>query len=482
VRTEKRKENPRLGAKVKLLRRREGLTQQQLADRLSVSPAYLNLIENNRRPLPAHLLIQLAQTFKLDLATFSGDDEGQLGNDLLEVFGDPLFDGAELTTGDARELVASQPSLARAVIALYRAYQSARGGSGGGALPEQSFATEVPSEEVSDLLQRHMNYFPELEELAESVRKEGRIADDDLTRGLVRYLEDKHGITVEIVRAGPRAALGAEGGQRVLRSFDVAQKHLSVSELLPPRSRNFQLAVQICLLVGRDFIDRIMRDAVLTTDEARSLARVALANYFAGAMLMPYDPFLEAAEKLRYDIELLGHRFRTSFEQVCHRVTTLRRPGNLGVPFHLIRVDIAGNISKRFSASGIRFARFAGACPRWNVFTAFLTPGMIKTQVSEMPDGTRYFCISSTIRKQSVGYGSQHSPLALGLGCQIEHAKKLVYADGVDLDHATPVGVTCRMCERNDCAERAFPAVHAPLHVDENVRGVSFYANPLRIV
>lgn len=473
-----RKHNPRLGAKVKLLRRREGLTQQQLADRLAISPAYLNLIENNRRPLPAHLLIQLAQAFKIDLGTFSGDDEGQLGNDLLEVFGDPIFDGAELTQQDARELAASQPGLARAVIALYRAYGAARGGSSGAALaPEQTFASEVPSEEVSDLLQRHMNYFPELEALAESVRKDGRIGDDDLTRGLVRYLEDKHGITVEVVRASQ--------GQRVLRSFLPEQKHLALSELLPPRSRNFQLAVQICLLVGRDILERVMRDAVLTTDEARSLARVALANYFAGAMLMPYDPFLEAAEKLRYDIELLGHRFRTSFEQVCHRVTTLRKPGNLGVPFHLIRVDIAGNISKRFSASGIRFARFAGACPRWNVFTAFLTPGMIKTQVSEMPDGTRYFCISSTIRKSSVGYGSQHSPLALGLGCQIEHARKLVYADGVDLSptaHATPVGVTCRMCERVDCAERAFPAVQAPLHVDENVRGISFYANPLRLV
>lgn len=474
ARPEKRKESPRLGAKVKQLRRREGLTQQQLSDRLGVSPAYLNLIENNRRPLPAHLLIQLAQAFKLDLATFSGDDEGQLGSDLLEVFGDPLFDVAELTTADTRELAAAQPALARAVIALYRAYQGARGSSGGGALPVEGIGTEVPSEEVSDLLQRHMNYFPDLEELAESVRKEGRIADDDLTRGLVRYLEDRHGVTVEVVRA----ALG----QRVLRSFDPRHKHLALSELLPPRSRNFQLAVQICLLVGKDFIERIVKDSILTSDEARSLMRVALANYFAGAMLMPYEPFLEAAEKLRYDIELLGHRFRTSFEQVCHRVTTLRKPGNLGVPFHLIRVDIAGNISKRFSGSGIRFARFAGACPRWNVFTAFLTPGMIKTQVSEMPDGSRYFCISSTVKKSSVGYGQQHSPLALGLGCSIEHAKKLVYADGVALDHAMQVGVTCRMCERIDCTERAFPAVHAPLHVDENVRGISFYANPLRVV
>ncbi|HEY4219828.1 MAG TPA: short-chain fatty acyl-CoA regulator family protein [Myxococcota bacterium] len=469
-----KKDGPRLGPKVRQLRRREGLTQQQLADRLGVSPAYLNLIENNRRPLPAHLLIQLAQAFHLDLATFAAADEGQLQSDLLEVFGDPLFDGAELTAAEVRELASSQPGLARAVLNLYRGYQSARGTPGSPVHVDGSTAAEVPSEEVSDLLQRHSNYFPELEQMSEEVRKEGRIADDDLTRGLVRFLEDKHGVTVEVVRAAT--------GQRVLRSFDPKAKHLALSELLPPRSRNFQLALQIGLIVGHDFLERIARDDAITSDEARSLTRVALANYFAGAMLMPYQPFFQAAEALRYDIELLGHRFRTSFEQVCHRVTTLRKPSALGVPFHLIRVDIAGNISKRFSASGIRFARFAGACPRWNVFTAFLTPGMIKTQVSEMTDGARYFCISSTVKKSSIGYGSQHSPLALGLGCRVEHAKRLVYADGVDLEHSVPVGVTCRVCERVECNERAFPASHAPLHVDENVRGVSFYTNPLRVV
>jgi predicted transcriptional regulator/DNA-binding XRE family transcriptional regulator len=477
-----RKESPRLGTKVRQLRRREGLTQQQLADRLAVSPAYLNLIENNRRPLPAHLLIQLAQAFKLDLATFSAADDGQLQSDLLEVFGDPMFDGAELTAADVRELAAQQPGLARCVLGLYRAYQSARGQHEGGAVHIEGAATaEVPSEQVSDLLQRRMNYFPELEELAENVRKDGRIADDDLTRGLVSYLEDKLGVTVEVVRAAA-GSMANPVGSRVLRSFDPKSRHLALSELLPPRSRNFQLAHQICLMVGKEFLDRIARDDMLASDEARSLARVALANYFAGSVLMPYQPFLEAAEGLRYDIELLGHRFRTSFEQVCHRLTTLRRPGALGVAFHLIRVDIAGNISKRFSGSGIRFARFAGACPRWNVFTAFLTPGMLKTQVSEMPDGMRYFCVSSTVRKSSVGYGSQHSPLAIGLGCRVEEARRVVYADGVDLEHTVPVGVTCRLCERADCTERAFPALQAPLHVDENVRGVSFYASPLRVL
>jgi predicted transcriptional regulator len=442
-----------------------------------VSPAYINFIDNNRRPLPAHLLFQLALLLKLDLAAFAASDEGQLQSDLLEVFGDPIFDGAELGAAEVRELASQQPGLARAVLALYRAYQGQRSGGVDGDVPLEgvpSSATEVPSEEVSDLLQRHMNYFPELEDLAESVKREGRIADDDLTRGLVRFLEEKHGVQVEVARA--------TADQRVLRSFDPATRHLVLSELLPPRSRNFQLAHQIALIVASSWLDRVTKDEQLTSDEARTLARVALANYFAGCVLMPYARFLEAAELLRYDIELLGHRFRTSFEQVCHRLTTLRKPSASGVPFHLIRVDIAGNISKRFSGSGIRFARFAGACPRWNVFSAFLTPGTIQTQVSAFPDGTKYFCLASTLKKSSVGYSPHQAPLAIGLGVRVEHAKKLVYADGVDLEHSVPVGVTCRLCERDDCSERAFPATKAPLHVDENVRGVSFYAKALPII
>lgn len=469
-----KREIPRLGGRLRQLRRREGLTQQHMAERLGISPAYLNLIENDRRPLPAHVLISLAQSFSMDLATFAADDAGQLQSELLEVFGDPIFEGSELGTGEVRELAQTQPSLARAVCALYRAYQSARGQQGTGPVELESVAGEAPSEEVSDLLQRHMNWFPDLEELAEKVRKDGRIVDDDLTRGLVRYLEDRHGVTVEVTRAGQ--------GTSVLRRYDPETRHLAISELLPPRSRNFQLSHQIGLFEAKPFLDRTCADQMLTSDEARRLGRVALASYFAGAVLMPYTAFHEAAESLRYDIELLGHRFRTSFEQVCHRVTTLRRPGAQGVPFHLMRVDVAGNISKRFSGSGIRFARFAGACPRWNVFTAFQTPGVIKTQVSEMPDGSRYFCISATVKKSSIGYAPQQSPQALGLGCRVEHAKKLVYADGVDLGHVVPVGVTCRLCERADCTERAFPAVSAPLHVDENVRGVSFYASPLRVL
>jgi predicted transcriptional regulator len=253
-----------------------------------------------------------------------------------------------------------------------------------------------------------------------------------------------------------------------------------LSELLPTRSRTFQLAHQIGIVTQGDVFERIAQaDGRLTTDESRALAKVALANYFAGAVQMPYAQFQKAAKEERNDIDVLGRRFRVGFEQVCHRLTTLRRPGAEGVPFHMIRIDVAGNISKRFSASGIRFARVSGACPRWNVFSAFLTPGMIRIQVSRMPDGVMYFCIARTIQKDSGGYHSQHPVQAIGLGCQVEFAKELVYSDGADLQNpetCMAVGVTCRLCERTDCEQRALPSIKVPLRVDENVRGVSLYA------
>ena len=205
---------------------------------------------------------------------------------------------------------------------------------------------------------------------------------------------------------------------------------------------------------------------------------MALANYFAAALLMPYGPFLESARTLRYDIELLERRFGVSFEQVCHRLTTLRRPGQEGVPFHFIRVDIAGNISKRFSASGIRFARFSGLCPRWNVHSAFMTPGMMRTQISKMPDGTAYLCVARTVRQSLGGFGAAHPLHAISLGCEVQHARHLVYGDGLDVHNpsaAVPIGITCRLCERTDCEQRAFPPIHRSLGIDENVREVSFY-------
>jgi predicted transcriptional regulator len=460
------------------------MSQVQMAERLGISPSYLNLIESNRRPLPAAVLIKLARLFGVDLHTFGGDEDARLVSDLLEVFSDRVFEPYGLTSTDLRDLAVNQPQIARAVLALYGSYKTQREASEelASRLEEDESAgidrSQLPSEEVNDLVQSRMNYFAELEDGAEDVWRKAKLDAEELYAGLARYIEKQAGVQVRIARGG------AERG--VLRRFDAEKKILTLSELLPTRSRTFQLAHQVGLLTQAQRLDRIIAEAHLTTEESRGLARVALANYFAGAVLMPYEAFLAACRQERYDIDVIGRRFRVGFEQVCHRLTTLRRPGAEGVPFHMIRLDVAGNISKRFSASGIRFARFSGACPRWNVFAAFMTPGMIRIQVSRFPDGSSYFCLARTIHRDSGGYHAQQPVQAIGLGCRIDHARELVYSDGVDLHNdqmTTPVGVSCRLCERSDCEQRAFPSLRHPLHVDENVRGVSLYAPvPLRVL
>jgi len=465
-----------LGARVRALRRRHSMTQAHLAGRLGISPSYLNLIEHARRPLPAALLLRLAEIFDLDLRALSAENDARAVADLIEAFGDPLFEPHDLAAAEVREMAAASPNVARAVVALYHAFRSARDGAHtlASRLSERGVAavdSRLPTEEVSDLLERHQNHFPELELGAEALWREARLEAANLYDDLARHLRERHGVRVQLERTA--AMRGA------VRRYDPARRVLSLSEVLRRGSRNFQLAYQLAQLTHGAALDRHAEDPQLTGPESRALARVALANYFAAAVLMPYGPFLEAARAERYDVEILGHRFRASFEQACHRLTTLRRPGEEGVPFHMVRIDIAGNISKHFSATGLRFPRFGGACPRWAVFGCFLTPGMIRTQLSEMPDGTRHFWVARSVRREGGGFHAPRTVHALALGCEVSHAKKLVYADGVDLgsrEAVVPVGMTCRLCDRMDCEQRALPPLQHPLRVDANVRGVSFYA------
>jgi len=469
------KHTPKLGAKIRALRRQEGLSQVQLAERLAISPSYLNLIESNKRPLTAPLLIHLAQSFHLDLKTFAPEEDQRLEQDLMETFGDPLFESLNLPASEVREFTQNCPALAQAVFRLYQTYREARRRmdtlsdrlSDGQGVDLQ--VAPLPAEAAGDFIQRAMNHFPLLEEAAEKLWQDASLDHDLLYPGLVGAFQ-KLGIRVRI-----HSAQEAPG---ILRHYDANTRLLSVSELLPLRSRTFQLAHQWALVAQGNLLNELTRDPLLSDLEAKAMARVALANYFAGAVLMPYAPFFRDAQAERYDIELLSRRFQASFEQVCHRLTTLRRPNQEGVPFHFMRIDIAGNISKSFSGSGIRFARYSGCCPRWNVHAAFLTPGLIRTQISEMPDGNKYFCIARTLQKDTGNYRGQHAIQALGLGCEIGHARELIYADGLILDQPpVPVGVTCRLCDRTDCEQRAFPPLQQVLLVEEHLRRSSFYAH-----
>ena len=469
-----------LGKRVRALRMREGLTQAAMAGRLGISPSYLNLIESDRRPLSANLLLALAQTFNLDLRSFAVGVDTRLVADLTEVFGDPVFQERGLGERELREFVASNPEVAKAVVHLHHAYTEARASA-------ESIAAQVvdrqdlsgidraglAAEEVSDLIQTHVNYFPELEAEAERVGTDAKLQEHDFFEGLAGYLERKHRVRVRVLRMAEM--------KDAVRRFDPERKELCLSEVLRRGSRNFQLAHQVALLTCPDTLDRIASDPQLTSPESRGLCRVALANYFAGALLMPYEAFHRAAEDERYDTDLLEHRFRANFEQICHRLTTLNRSGARGIPLHMVRVDIAGNISKKFSATGLRFPRFGGLCPLWNVHAAFLQPNVIRAQLDRLPDGTMFFSIARTIRKHRGGYRSPEVMYSVGLGCDVESAKRMVYSDGFDLSNpaaAVPVGITCRLCERLDCKARAFPSIYQPLRVDENARGVSFFARP----
>ncbi len=468
----------KFGPKIRALRRRHGLRQVDLAEKLAISASYLNLIEHDQRALTAPLLLKLAALYPLDLKSFAPDDHARTVSDLHEVFGDTLFESHDVTTTDLRETAANE-TVSRAIVQLYHAYRDAlesiqavasKVSEGDGGDLTGIDPARLPSEEVSDILQENQNHFPTLEAAAERLAAEAGLERPDLYPGLVRLL-GREGIAVEIVPHPP-------GSRAAVRSYDAARRRLTLSEILSTHARNFQIAHQIGLLRLQTEFDGILAKSRLTTPDSVTLARVALANYFAAALLMPYGPFLEAARTFRYDIELLERRFGVSFEQVCHRLTTMRRPGQEGVPFHFIRVDIAGNISKRYSASGIRFARFSGLCPRWNVHSAFMAPGIIRTQISRMSDGTTYLCVARTVRQSLGGFGAAHPLHAISLGCEVSHAKHLVYGDSVDVNNpnaAVPIGITCRLCERMDCEQRAFPPIHRKLGIDENVRGNSFY-------
>ena len=465
------------GPRIRALRRKQGLTQKQLAERLEISASYLNLIENDKRPLSAPLLIKIAGLFGLDFQAFSEDDQARLLADAMEVLGDPLFDEHELTQQDVRDFARFNPGVTQALLTLYRSYIKGREANETLASRIEDAGVEglsqlqSPEEEVTDFLERQKNYFPALEQAAEALSKKAELEPSDRYFRMARFLEKEHGITIDMVPV--------ESDTAVLRSYNPDRKVLRLAQLLPPRSLHFQLAVQIGLLTYDEEIQRIVGEASFSSPAALTLARLAMANYFAGAVLMPYEPFVKAARAHRFDVELLGHRFRTSYEQVCHRLTTLRRPGSEGVPFHMVRVDMAGNISKRFSGSGIRFARYGGACPKWNVHAAFLTPGVIRTQVSQMPDGRVYFCFARSIQQDIGGYSQAKHVHAVGLGCKVEHGRDIVYADGIDLEGSRAVievGVTCRLCDRADCRQRAFPTLQHRLEIDENKRGINFYS------
>lgn len=460
------------GARVRRLRRELGLSQSGMAGELGISASYLNLMERNQRPVTAQVLIRMAEAFNVDPRSFAREEEARLQGELDEVFTDPLFRSQPVAKDELRELTSLAPSIAEAVQRLYAAYRDLKEGGAGLQEPLDGDRGEGPSannpvDRVRDLIQSAANHFPELETRAEALAEELSKSGSDLLSALTARLKDTHGIRVQIL---PVDVMPAS-----LRRFDHHRRRLMISELVDASGRSFQAAFQLALIEWRDTIDAIANRLEPETGPAKSLLRVSLANYAAAAVMMPYQRFLDAAEALNYDIDVLGARFQASFEQVAHRLTTLNRQNARGVPFFLICIDTAGNVSKRFAAGNFPFSRFGGTCPLWNLHETFSSPGAFMTEIVELPDGGKWFSVARTVRRAASAYGGAEGQFAIGLGCEIKYANRIIYARKFDLKNgpATPIGVNCRLCERDNCAQRAAPPMTRKLRVDESVRGIS---------
>jgi predicted transcriptional regulator/transcriptional regulator with XRE-family HTH domain len=501
-----------VGQRIRARRQHLRLTQAALARQVGVSPSYLNLIERNRRSVGGSLLHRIAAALDLDSRALAGTEEARLIAELVEIGADPAIGELGLSTEEAREIVATSPGAARTMLSLYRACRNARqqadllaerlgessflGAAGqqivslvtairsfSGILHDYGDLSEnersrfverladdserlamlasatfelvggrgahglkpAPMEEVEDFFSDRANYFPALENAAALLRARLAGNGDIATPQLVHYLSEAH--KIRAVRDPP--------------TDPPAHGLLHLPAVLEPASLRFRLARAIAELEGAGLFERIMSSATFGSEDARRRCRRALANYFAAALLMPYDGFAAAARDCRHDIALIANRFEASFEQVCHRLATLRRPGAQGVPIHFLRVDLAGNISKRFSASGLRLPRYGGACPRWIVHAAFLTPGRIVRQVALLPDGQRYVFVACASLK-AAPFGLPRTAHAVMIGCRASDARHFVYGDGLAMDGsvpAVPVGTSCSQCPREDCEQRAFDRV-----------------------
>jgi hypothetical protein len=455
-----------LGHRLRRLRRDHQLSQTDMAQGLGISPSYLNHLERNQRPVTAALLLKLAEQYEVDVRSFAANGGGaRTGPDALaEIFSDALLSDLGVPRYELAELANNAPSVADAIARLYTALREAgRNPSLAGAGDARALVT--PENWVRDYIQQHRNHYPALEEAAETLG--GALSDPlSMAEPMRRRLKDAWGITARVVG---QAELG-----NVSQLYDTERRLFLLSAELRPENRTFALAYQLALVEFAALLDRMVAEAAPPDEGVRQLLHMSLANYAAGAIMMPYGRFLASAEQYRYSIDRLGGEYGANVEQVAHRLTTLGRPGARGVPFFMLRVDPAGNISKRYAGENFPFSRFGGTCPRWNLHAAFQAAGQVVTQLIETPDGKRYFTVARTIErliKSELSGGL----LAIGLGCEIRYAHRLHCAEGYDLASApiTPVGPACAICPRMDCAYRATPPAGRMLAVDRTKKTIS---------
>jgi len=456
-----------IGPRLRQLRRARNHTQAEMARRLGVSTAYVNLLESNQRALSVKMLMALTDTYGVDLRDMLSDDASARLSDLRVALKDPIFEDTRPDLQELRAALDHAPGLAESFIALHQSYR---------ALLERvmmaqdaaapSFAS--PEQRLHDVFRDRMNHFPGLEDLAARVREDIALEPDTAYDTLRARLRTVHGIAVHVVTV--------EEIEDGLRDYRAKEAVIRLSEALDHPNRVFQLAHMVGLLEGEALLDDIVADSRLQKGTGATRLRVELANYFAAALLMPYAPFLDAAEATAYDIDRLAARFGVSFEQVCHRLTTLQREGARGIPFFFLRVDKAGNVTKRFNSTTFHLAEHGGSCPKWNLHATFAAPGVILPQCVELPDGERFFTLSRTTDRPTFNRDTQDRRLAVALGCELRHASRIGYASAYNFSDPsllTPIGINCHLCPRSACAQRAYRPLHIDLPVDAHRRGTT---------
>lgn len=452
-----------LGPRLRRLRRELGLTQQTMAEDLGISPSYVALLERNQRPLTAPLLLRLAKVYALEVADIASEDASDYARRLGEALRDPIFADIDLPALEMSDVATNFPGIAEALLRLHGAYLREQR-----ALAEQRAAggsdRADPVVEARRFVAERRNYFHALDTRAEQLAEEVAAAG-----GTETWLRSR-GVRVRFM---PSDVLVDS-----VRRYDRHNEQLLIDDSLDGASRAYQLAMHVAYSAMRSEIGQVLREGQFSGDTARNLVRRALGGYGAAALIMPYARFAHAVEQRRYDIEALSRLFGASFEQVAHRLTTLNRPGEERVPFFFIRVDEAGNVSKRLDGAGFPFAAHAGGCPLWSVHSVFRRPGEVVTQWLELPDGQRFFSIARTVKAGGGGHGRPSILRAIALACSAEHAPRLAYSDGVDplKAEATPIGITCSLCQRAQCTARAVPPIGREVLPDDYRRPAQPFA------
>jgi XRE family transcriptional regulator, fatty acid utilization regulator len=455
-----------IGPHLRRLRLERSETQGMMARALGISPSYVNLLENNERSVSVQVLLKLFDAYGVDWREIAEEDgSGQLA-DLRAALQDPLFADSRPDLTQMRAALVHAPDLAGAFLRLHRSWQAATDQllSLGEGDARQINAT--PEAAVHNVFRRQRNHFKDLELAAESFWQ-APVERDEIYVALKRRLRDRLGIAVRLARV--------EDLPGTLRQYDEGRREILLSEALDHTNRTFQLVHMCGLLEQRALLDALIDRAGIADPRGVARLRVELANYFAAAVLMPYAAFLTEARATKYDLDHIATRFGVSFEQACHRATTLQRDGAQGVPFFFMRIDKGGNVTKRFNATDFHLAEYGGACPRLDVHTSFRTPGRIVPQFVEMPDKSQYFVFSRTVDRPTWIRHAQDNRLAVAMGCTIDHAAEIGYAEAFSVTGArmVPIGINCRVCPRSNCDQRAHQATILTQPVDERRRGAT---------